>query len=41
LRRRMSQAARTRVREHFTFEVQAQAYVDLFDELLELNCVAA
>jgi glycosyltransferase involved in cell wall biosynthesis len=41
LRRRMSQAARTRVREQFTFEVQAQAYVDLFDELLELNCVAA
>jgi glycosyltransferase involved in cell wall biosynthesis len=41
LRQRMSRAARTRVREQFTFEVQARDYLNLFDEMLELNCIAA
>ena len=32
-RRVMGDAARTRVREHFTFEVQARGYLALFEEL--------
>ncbi len=34
LRRRMGEAGRARMREHFTFEAQAEAYVELMDQLL-------
>lgn len=37
----MGQAARARVREQFTFDVQARGYLDLFDELLDPFCLAA
>jgi glycosyltransferase involved in cell wall biosynthesis len=40
-RRQMGHAARIRVRDHFTFAVQAQAYLELFDDLVGANCVAA
>lgn len=33
LRRRMGEAGREHVREHFTFEAQARAYLKLFDDL--------
>lgn len=41
LRSRMGQAARKRVRRHFSFEIQAQEYRDLFDELAGARCAAA
>lgn len=40
-RHQMGQAARNRVREQFTFNVQARGYLDLFDELLDPVCMAA
>jgi glycosyltransferase involved in cell wall biosynthesis len=40
-RRRMGDAARSRVRDQFTFAVQARAYLDLFEELLGAPCLAA
>jgi glycosyltransferase involved in cell wall biosynthesis len=40
LRRRLGRAARGRVREHFTFEVQAQQYLDFFDQLSSIPCAA-
>jgi glycosyltransferase involved in cell wall biosynthesis len=36
----MGEAARTRVREHFTFEVQARGYLDLFEDLSAQRCAA-
>jgi glycosyltransferase involved in cell wall biosynthesis len=39
-RRAMGDAARVRVREQFTFEVQALGYLDLFKELFALRCAA-
>ena len=41
LRNQMGQAARQRVRQHFTFEIQAREYRELFDELLGARCAAA
>jgi glycosyltransferase involved in cell wall biosynthesis len=40
-RRQMGLAAQARVREHFTFEVQARGYLELFDDLMDPVCVAA
>lgn len=40
LRSRMGRAARQRVRDHFTFAIQAQEYRELFDELLGARCAA-
>jgi glycosyltransferase involved in cell wall biosynthesis len=39
-RRSMGDAARTRVREHFTFDVQAREYLNLFEELSARRCAA-
>jgi glycosyltransferase involved in cell wall biosynthesis len=40
-RRQMGRSAQNRVREQFTFEVQARGYLELFEELMDPACLAA
>jgi glycosyltransferase involved in cell wall biosynthesis len=40
-RRQMGRSAQNRVREQFTFEVQARGYLELFEELMDPVCLAA